>query len=373
MKTTLQVFKLRVNKSCSFTDFIVLLNEKLVQKGYQNVFVFTDVQSETVKKEIEDYGAEITVIKNKWDSFSFAKQLFDLVKKYDPQIIDFHFCSSITLVPLLAWLRIFKRRIKLIFHYHGEIIPIQDLRFKNKHFSRLRILTFFFHKIVTVSKANERFLRALNIKKDIKVIYNGISLNNFSSNDTNRCRREYNIPENDLILTSVSTLIPRKGLDILLKALAKVINVIKNVKIIIVGKGPLEGMCKQLVQDLGIRDHVIFTGFLEEFPYHILSGSDVYVSASNSESFGIVYAEAMALGVPVVATNVGGIPEVVSNGITGLLVAPRDENALSEAIINLIENKERRQEMGLKGRMRVEAMFNLENRVRDLVVKGYNL
>jgi glycosyltransferase involved in cell wall biosynthesis len=373
MKTTLQVFKLRINKSCSFTDFIVLLSEKLKNKGFRNIFVFTDVQSESVRKQIESNGGEIVVIKDSWESLYFVKQLSGLIKQYQPELIDFHFYSSLIIIPLLAWIRVFKRHTKIIFHYHGEIMPIQDLKFINKHFSRLKLLTFFFTKIVAVSCANEKFLRALNIKKEIVVVYNGIDLNKFLPIEKARCREEFNIPEECFILSSISTLIPRKGFDILLKALSKVIGVTKNIKIIIVGKGPLEGMCKKLVNDLGIENEVLFAGFREEFPYYILSASDLYVSASNSESFGIVYAEAMAFEVPVVATNVGGTPEVVINGVTGLLVAPGNENTLSEAIINLMHNEKLRKEMGKNGLKQVEENFNLNDKITDLIEKGYNL
>ena len=373
MKTILHIFNLRVNKSCSFMDFIMLLNEKLGKKGYRNIFVFANVQFETVRERIEEKGGSVIVIKKNWGKFFFIKEIFNIIRKWEPVIIDFHFISSLVLLPLLTWLKIFRNRARLVFHYHGEIVPIESLGFINFHFSRLRLLTLFFDKIVTVSKANERFLRALNIKKEVEVIYNGINLNHLTFRNKAECYREHNIPEGDFILTTISTLIPRKGLDILLKASAKVIKTVGKVRLIIVGGGPLEGMCKQLARDLNIENQVIFTGFLEEFPSKILASSDIYVSASNSESFGIVYAEAMAFGVPVVATNVGGIPEVVQNQVTGLLVPPKDENALAQAITTLLTNQQLRKEMGVAGKNRVKELFNIEDKVEELFKKVYGL
>lgn len=371
MKTTLQVFNVRVNKSCSFMDFMILLNRKLAEKGYHNVFIYPSLQSEHIRQKLKEFGGEVIIIDGKWDKFSFIKQLFQLIRENNPSVIDFHFVTSISLVPFLVFIRIFKKNIDLVFHYHGEICSLESLSFITKHFSRLRLLTLFFNNIVTVSNANRQFLKTLNIKKKIEVIYNGINLELFNNQDISLCRKELNISKNDFMLTSISSLIPRKGFDVLLNAVSKVVKVIPNIKLVIVGSGPLELMCRQLVRELKIENNVLFLGFVENFPYHILAASDVYVSASNAESFGIVYAESMAYGIPVVATNVGGIPEVVENEKTGLLVPPGNADNLADAIINLLRNKELRTTMGQNGRKRVERLFNLGDRVEELIEKKY--
>ncbi|MFC2061442.1 glycosyltransferase family 4 protein [Elusimicrobiota bacterium] len=373
MKTTLQVFNLRLNKTCSFTDYIFILHNKLTKKGVRNIYVFPSIESDKLRKKIESSGGEVIVIDGKWDRFSLNKQLRILVNKWEPAIIDFHFVTSINLLPFLIWLKFFQKSITSVFHYHGEIGPVESLRTITKYLSRLRLLTAFCDKLVTVSEANKKYLRTLNIKKEIAVISNGIDPETLVREDITRCRKEYHIPDNEYILLSIGSLIPRKGYDVLLKAMVEVIKDVPDTKLLIVGSGTLKDHCRQLAGELNIDRHIIFTGFHEDFPYFILSAADVYVSATNSESFGIAFAEAMAYSIPVVATNVGGVPEVVENGETGILVPVKDENALAGGIIKLLKDENLRKTMGEKGLARVKKLFGLDELVNKLIGEIYKL
>jgi glycosyltransferase involved in cell wall biosynthesis len=114
---------------------------------------------------------------------------------------------------------------------------------------------------------------------------------------------------------------------------------------------------------VGLKDIIIFTGFRENIP-EMLSSFDIFVLPSRSEGFGRVNLEAMAMGKPVVSTNVGGIPEVVSNGVTGILVEPGNSKALSHAIMRLLNDPPLRESMGREGRKRVEQYFTLHAHVQ---------
>jgi glycosyltransferase involved in cell wall biosynthesis len=218
--------------------------------------------------------------------------------------------------------------------------------------------------VITVSQANKQFLQVLRVKTPIDVVYNGIDVDRFlqrweeieyepttyTGDDTVNC----------LYLGSI---IDRKRVDILLRGFAIVKNRCPAARLLVVGGGLLEDASKRLATELGLDDVVQFTGLMMQYPFEILKRSHIFVSASESESFGIVFAEAMSFGLPVVACKVGGIPEVVADGITGLLVESSDPNALAEALLTLLESRPLRIQMGRAGLERVRSMFRLERTI----------
>ena len=108
---------------------------------------------------------------------------------------------------------------------------------------------------------------------------------------------------------------------------------------------------------------MVFTDFRKDIP-RIIASLDLLVLTSEKEHFGRVLIEAMACAKPVVATNAGGVPEIVKDGETGILVPPKDSSAMAEAIITLLQDKERARRMGLAGRERVEKMFDIKENAR---------
>jgi len=161
----------------------------------------------------------------------------------------------------------------------------------------------------------------------------------------------------------VGSLIRRKRVDILLRAFAEVKAKSPRAHLVIVGGGPLEAELKALAAHLAIEDVVQFTGLLKDFPVELFRSSDVFVSASESESFGLVFGEAMACGLPVVACRVGGIPEVVEDGVTGRLVPANDTAAMSKALLELLEDDALRLRMGEAATARVRDRFQLTDTV----------
>lgn len=363
--TIFQIFNSRIQKHGSFEDFMIELAGRCRTKGIRLSFAFPRVESEDVKKGLLSLDARIHTIEPRWSSLYFVKEVLNIVRKESPYVLDFHFCSSLNLVILFLILRILGK--KVIFHYHGEIRPVEELSFINRHFSKLRLVTLFANKIICVSEANKRFLKALNIRKKIYVIYNGINIDNFTNIRVERdFRKEAGFNNGELIVTSIGSLIPRKGIGILIKAAKNVIDEIPQARFVIIGGGDMDKYLK-LTEDLGIKDRVMLTGLLKEYPYHILKASDLYVSASFAESFGLSIAEAQILGIPVVATKVGGVPEVVNDGKTGVLVNPRDIDNLAKEITRLLTDKKLRREFSDAGRIWVKQRFNLTEKVEELL------
>jgi glycosyltransferase involved in cell wall biosynthesis len=161
----------------------------------------------------------------------------------------------------------------------------------------------------------------------------------------------------------------QKGLDVLLKSLPQVLSHHKVV-LNIIGTGPRLPQYQALAEKLGVSRQVRFLGFVEhhQMPHHYRH-ADLFLLPSRRESFGLVLAEAMARGLPVVATSAGAIPEVVPNGVTGLLVPPDDSQALAGAIVSLLSDPQRMKAMGKAGAERVREHFTWD-KVAERVIQG---
>lgn len=193
---------------------------------------------------------------------------------------------------------------------------------------------------------------------DIDVIPNGIDTRRFAP-------PEGRPPERRLRLVTVARLLERKGIHTILEACAK--PTVLPVELSIIGTGPFEPELRQMVDEMGLGDRVRFLGFVpnDELPQHYRR-SDIFVLPSEIESFGLVFAEAMSCGLPIAASNVGGIPETVRDGVDGLLCPPGQPVALRENILRLISNVDTREEISHSQRERV-----LENYTWDQIAARY--
>jgi glycosyltransferase involved in cell wall biosynthesis len=154
--------------------------------------------------------------------------------------------------------------------------------------------------------------------------------------------------------------------------LLKAANILKekniNFKLIIIGEGYEKEQLIKLMQNLNLQSHVVFLGYCEREKMHeILSVLDIFVLPSLSESLSIINLEAMASSLPVVSTNVGGVPEAVKENVNGILVKPGDEYELADAIIYLIQNPNIAREMGRKGREIVENEFRKDEMLKRVI------
>ncbi len=203
-------------------------------------------------------------------------------------------------------------------------------------------------------------------KKKIEIIPHGVDINRFNPNiDGTRTRRRLGLADDDVMVLSVQRLAKKKGLEYLLKA-ATLIRARKP-KFVIVGKGPERNRLELLAKHLDIEGDVIFTSFVpdEELPEYY-AACDIFVLPSLYEHFGLVFAEAMACGKPIISTKVGAAPEVIGDGKAGLIVSPADPNALAWAISRLTTDKGLREQMGEMGRHKVEREYDW-----NLIVKRY--
>lgn len=180
---------------------------------------------------------------------------------------------------------------------------------------------------------------------------------------------------NIIIIGSTKSLEKNYGLDILIKAFSKVHNKFPNIRLKLVGSGTYKNKLVKLINKLGIKEYCELIPAIDhkEMP-EVLSYFDIYVMPSvEPESFGVAALEASAVGIPVIGSGIGGIPEIVINNRTGILVPPNDEHALTQALTELLKSKQKRIDFGQNGRKFVKAEYQWENNLQKLIQSYHTL
>jgi len=200
----------------------------------------------------------------------------------------------------------------------------------------------------------------------VHVVLNGIDFARVKVSDRDapaRFRREL-CPERSHLLVVPGRLHPEKGQTYFFHSLPAIRRQLdRPVVALVAGAGPFEAAYREEVRSLGCEDVVRFLGFRRDIA-DVIAAADLVVLPSMAEAFGLVVAEALYLGTPIVATHVGGIPEIVEDGVDGVLVPPADSNALADAIVRLLGDPERRRLMASAGRARVRDRFSFEKMMR---------
>ena len=221
-------------------------------------------------------------------------------------------------------------------------------------------------EVIAISRAVAR--RFAWAPKKVRLIPNGIDLGRFAPRPASASlRAALGVPPSAPLVASVGRFVEAKGYRYLLEAAAQVARA--GVHWILVGDGELRGELEAHARGLGLAPQVHFTGWRDDIP-DVLALCDVFVLPSLCEAFGRVLVEAMAMGRPVVATAGGGVPDVVLDGETGLLVDPASPAPLASAVQTLLENPARAGQLGAAGRRRAEATFGLPAHV-EAVERAY--
>jgi glycosyltransferase involved in cell wall biosynthesis len=249
--------------------------------------------------------------------------------------------------------------IPIVFTEHGRL---SDAPPSAKRGIANRLLRQAAAAVFAVSRDLSQFMMAEGFAADgVQVIYNGVEAGPVpTAADRAMVRTELAVTPDELVVGTVARFDPVKDLQTLLHAVAA-LSKIRSVTAVLVGDGPERPGLETLVDTLGIRERVRFLGHRED-ARRWLAGFDGYVNCSISEGVSLTILEAMAAALPVIATNVGGTPEVVTTEC-GVLIPPRDPQALARAMGALNAGTVR--SLGLAGRQRVEACFTIERMVND--------
>jgi glycosyltransferase involved in cell wall biosynthesis len=228
-----------------------------------------------------------------------------------------------------------------------------------------RVLARLSTRIIVTSKAVETRFSWLESSK-IRRIYNGVDLGRFSPHTApHGLKRSLQVPDDAPVVLSIGRFVPYKGYDHLLEAVSLMRSKRPDVHWVLVGDGELKGQLLVHCQRLNLQAVVHFTGWREDVA-DLLAVSDLFVLPSLSEHFGRVLIEAMAMGKPVVATDAGGVPEIVLHGETGLLVAPAQPRPFADAMLRLLEDRPLATRFGKAGRQRAERQFSLSQHILNV-------
>jgi glycosyltransferase involved in cell wall biosynthesis len=222
-------------------------------------------------------------------------------------------------------------------------------------------------QLITVSVAVQKRFRWLLRKhpEKIAVIHNGVDLREFNPEiNGNDVRKEFDIPLDVQVAGVLGNLIPWKGQEYFIRAANEVIKAVPAARFLVVGDGECRKDLESLAEKLKLRGKIIFTGRRFDIP-RIIAAMDVVVHSSISpEPFARVVIESMASAKPVVAMNEGGIPEVIEDGVSGILIPPKNSSLMAQTIIDLFNDRKKARKIGLTARQNVEKNFSIEENAK---------
>jgi glycosyltransferase involved in cell wall biosynthesis len=310
--------------------------------------------------KIQTLNEVVTRNEGAWNKLKYLKALPSIkkiIKEFQPDIVHAHYATSYGLLGALSG-------------FHPLIISVWGsdvFSFPLKSPIHKLMLKYNLKKADKILSTSHVMAQETNIytDKNIEVTPFGIDMEQFKPMEV-----ETPFNKNDIVIGTVKTLEEKYGIEYLIRAFKIVSDKYPTLplKLLIVGGGSLENHLKNLCKELNIEDKTVFTGkvpFSDVPKYHNMLS--VSVSVSDSESFGVAIIEASSCGKPVVVSNVGGLPEVVEDGVTGFVVPPRNPQKTAEAIEKLILDEKLRNTLGNNGRNRVKKLYNWEDNVNQMI------
>lgn len=278
--------------------------------------------------------------------FSTIKEIRRLIKKLQPVIIHAHGTRA------AVWARIVvifsRKKPKIIYTLHGFHIIRKNILIRWVFVALERFLNLWTDILVCVSEADKKLILKYKTISENKIIVikNGIDLKKFQIDQQRIEEKKQNLRlRNNFILTTIGRLHQPKDCSIILKALKLIISQIKNVKLLIIGDGPLQEPLEKEAKNLGLREYVKFLGFQEDVPI-LINLSDLIILSTKWEGLPLVPLEAGAGKKPVIASDVEGVREIIINKKTGYLFKPGSEKDLAEKIFQLTKSEELRKKIG---------------------------
>jgi D-inositol-3-phosphate glycosyltransferase len=272
-------------------------------------------------------------------------------------------------INIVAAAKLFFPRVKLVFYQQMQSqIDKRDV-FHTWMYSKLSLWISLTRRmkqeVLEHTKMPEKLIRVVPLGRDTRLFDPRLY-------DPKKARKRYDLPLNRRLVGVIGRLDPQKGQEEFLRSLPLVLKEHSDVFYVILGEETRgeEGFRRRLVNlsyELGVQERVRFLPFTENVP-EFMAAIDVFVMPSYSETFGLVLIEAMAMGKPVVATGAGGVPEIVEDGRDGLLIPPRDEKALAEAISLLLKNSSLRKTLSTYARRDALTRFDATLCVDQLVL-----
>jgi glycosyltransferase involved in cell wall biosynthesis len=289
---------------------------------------------------------------------SAAWKLARVIKRLQPDVIHAHDPHGVAMAALARSLGAASLGPKMPALVAARRV---DFHLKSNAFSRWKYRQV--DCFIAASEAIRHMLVADGIPDDRAVtVHEGIDLDHVLSVPRVNVHETFWLPHQAPVIGNIAALVPHKGQRHLIDAAHEVVQTVPDARVLIFGEGELREPLERQVRDYHLEKHVLLPGFRTDV-LGCLKDVDLFVMSSVTEGLGTSLLDAMACARPIVATNAGGIPEVVEDGVTGMLVPPRDHHRLASAIVELLKNPDLRDRFGRAGFERLQQRFTLERMV----------
>lgn len=361
-KVILHVMGMDSSKYGGIERFNVKLSQVLWDKGYRSVFVYeTYPENESFVSDVKATHGQIVVLKSRKQSLTFCRQLSRLIRRERPCLVHAHFTKARFYAIPVAYTQGVR---KLFFTVHSEMDSMDAIKPLTRMWYSMANRR---AKIIAVSNNIEASYKANWPKSHVKRIYLGVDR---VVGDKRESRLKLGIPPEQVVVLTVANFNHIKGLDILCQAIAilkerGVLN--DNIGFYIVGQPESDKkMLKELTKELGIDGLIMMVGVSNEVG-SFMSASDIYVQPSRSEGIGLAFMEAASAGLPLIGTRVGGIPEIVKDGVNGRLVEKEKAFQLADVLELMLCDAVLRENYGKNSLSVYENGFSVENGVMQTV------
>jgi len=377
MPTLVSVFGVEPFRIGGTEAFARELSRQLAEVGWKSVLCFQSAPPEDVRAFLDLPNTSLEVVGDTSSYNATARSALSRVfKQHKPDIVHFHFTGFLGIYPWLAKLY-FARKVFFTDHssrpagYVPQAAPVWKKAI-------VRMINLPFTKVICVSGYGYRCMTTLGLlpQDRFELVYNAVDLARIPDNNKRGVafRKKYSIPDDSTVVIQVSWIIPEKGIPDILEAAKQVVSQNSNVRFVLVGEGSYRPQYMERTKELGLEKNVIWTGLVDDpFSEGVYEAADIICQVSRwEELFGWMIAEGMAHAKPVVATRVGGIPELVVDGESGFLVERGNATEIADRILALVKDPALRTRMGENGQQHTRIDFDLRKNVSRLI-QAYNL
>ena len=352
--------------------FARALSARLAARGWESVLCYQSLPEGEVRRFLELPNVTFEVLPDAWKFAARpAGELARILKRHPADILHLYFTGFLSPYPWVARLR----GVAKVFFTDQGSHPEGYVATRRPVWKRLaaRALNFPLNQVISISDYNVDCMlrRGLIDAGRVMRIYNSVDLA-VAHGDGAAFRLRHGVPAGAPVVAQASWMIPEKGITDLIEAAQLVIQRIPQAHFVLAGEGQHRNQYMAMARDLGMEAHFTWTGLLHNpVAEGLYAAADVVCQVSRwEEAFGWVIAEAMAASRPIVATRVGGIPELVTDGGNGFLVAPRAPAEITERLVQLLEDSALRSRMGAAGRLAAERKFDLAHNL-DTLMRAY--
>ena len=359
--TILHLMGMDSSKYGGIERFNIELSRRLAEKGYHSVFAYEEYP--VVPQFVEDLeatGAEIVILNSRRNPISFCVSLWSLFRRYNFCLMHAHFTKARFYAIPLAQLYGIRN---LVYTFHSTLLPLREIKWHTRLWYRICNP---WCRVVAVSKAIEAVAKQNWPDIAVRNLYLGI-VPSWGERDV--ARKQLHLSDETLMVMCTANFNQVKGLDVLAKAVAELhkANSLSNVQLFIVGQPDKDkAELRQMADELGIASYMRLEGISNQISMY-LSAADVYVQPSRHEGLPLALMEACSTGLPIVASRVGGIPEVAVEGENAILFTSENVAECAEALKQLLQNPQLRKQFGENSLRIYQQKFSIGENAKHLI------